>query len=166
VTQPHTPSPVITPEGILPFVLDRKAAQAGVRKWLSTRWFAPNGFKKLAQQEGMQGIYLPFWTYDCQAYSHYHGERGDYYYTTETYTETNSEGQTETKTRQVRHTRWTPVSGSVRRFFDDLLIPAVQSVNLKRLEQLEPWNDTCLGVKFGSEKKFGFRLRSISSYWR
>jgi iron(III) transport system permease protein len=26
--------------------------------------------------------------------------------------------------------------------------------------------DTCLGVKFGSEKKFGFRLRSISSYWR
>jgi Cdc6-like AAA superfamily ATPase len=27
-------------------------------------------------------------------------------------------------------------------------------------------DDTCLGVKFGSEKKFGFRLRSISSYWR
>ena len=30
-------------------------------------------------------IYLPFWTYDTNTTSYYTGERGDYYYVTETY---------------------------------------------------------------------------------
>ena len=59
---------------------------------------------------------------------------------TETYTETNSQGETETKTRQVQHTRWWPASGRVDRSFDDILIPATTSVDCDRLNALEPWH--------------------------
>jgi ribosomal protein S27E len=158
VAQPHSASPVITPEAVLPFSVDAKVARHLLQKWLSSRWFAPNGLKKLAQQEGIQGIYLPFWSYDCQTHSDYRGDRGDHYYTTETYTETDSEGNTETKTRSVQHTSWHSVSGQVQRLFDDMLIPAVQSVNVKRLEQLEPWDLSQL-VPYNSSYLSGFKAQ-------
>ena len=43
---------------------------------------------------------------------------------------------------------------------------AAKAVNFGLIYAMGAKGDTCLGVKFGSEKKFGFRLRSISSYWR
>ncbi len=158
VTQPHAPNPVLAPEAILPFVVGRKQARELIQKWISTRWFAPNGLKKMAQQEGTQGVYLPYWTYDCHTTSHYQGQKGIYYYVTETYTETNSEGKTETKTRQVRRTRWHSVSGRVQRFFDDVLIPAVQSVSTQRLDCLEPWNLSKL-VPYDSSYLSGFKAQ-------
>lgn len=140
VAQPHSPSPVIAPEAVLPFSISQKQARDRIFQWIKSRWFAPSGLKQMAQHEKIQGVYLPFWTYDCQTDSTYSGSRGTHYYVTETYTDTNEKGETVTKTRQVQHTRWTPTSGRVSRFFDDVLIPAVQSVNVQRLEQLEPWN--------------------------
>ena len=52
------------------------------------------------------------------------GERGDDYYTTETYTTQNSRGESVTQTRRVKHTRWTPASGHVEHFHDDVLVMA------------------------------------------
>ncbi len=140
VAQPKLADPTLAPEGIVPFTIDRKAARDHIQHWIGSRWFAPNALKPLAQQEKIQGVYLPFWTYDSYTTSHYSGDRGEYYYVTETYTETNDKGETETKTREVRHTRWYSVSGTVSRFFDDILIPGTKLVNLKRLEALEPWH--------------------------
>lgn len=139
VTQAHSASPVITPEGLLPFRLNDKAARDRMYKWIKSRWFAPNQLKKTAQHESLQGVYLPFWTYDCHTSSRYHGQRGTYYYTTETYTETDSNGNRVTKTRQVRHTRWSSASGTVARNFDDLLIPGSKTLKQTWLDQLEPW---------------------------
>jgi len=158
VAQPHSASPVVTPEAVLPFVVSQKAARAKIQKWLNSRWFAPNGLKKLAQQEGIQGVYLPFWTYDCHTVSHYIGERGTHYYVTETYTETNSEGKPETKTRQVQRTRWRSHSGQVSRFFDDILIPGSESVNTQRLEALEPWDLSKL-VPYDASYLSGFKAQ-------
>jgi hypothetical protein len=47
---------------------------------------------------------------------------------TETYT-TQENGQTVTRTRQVRHTRWSYVSGVHSDFFDDVLIPAGKTLD-------------------------------------
>lgn len=140
VAQPKLADPTLAPEGIVPFTIDRQKARESIQRWIGSRWFAPNALKQLAQQEKIQGVYLPFWTYDSYTTSHYSGERGEYYYITETYTETNDQGETETKTREVRHTRWYFVSGMVSRFFDDVLIPATKLVNIKRLNALEPWH--------------------------
>ncbi|MDJ0899390.1 MAG: hypothetical protein QNJ55_11320 [Xenococcus sp. MO_188.B8] len=139
VAQPKQADPTLAPQGIIPFTIGRKEARENLQTWIRQRWFAPNDLKQLAQPEKIQGMYLPFWTYDAFTKSQYRGERGEYYYETETYTEKNEEGKTETKTRQVRHTRWYQVSGWVQRFFDDVLIPATKLVDHKRLEKLEPW---------------------------
>jgi hypothetical protein len=85
-------------------------------------------------------VYLPFWTYDTNTTSFYTGERGDHYYTTETYYESDGKGRQVARTRQVRHTRWSPASGTVTRWFDDILVPATVSMPPNRLEALEPWD--------------------------
>ncbi len=140
VTQTEASSAVILPESLLPFKVERKQAHVLLQNWLKNLWWAPSSLSQLAQQEKMQGVYLPFWTYDCQTHSHYDGERGTHYYVTETYQARNSDGEMETKTRQVRKTRWHRCSGNISRFFDDILIPATTAVEGDRLGQLEPWD--------------------------
>ncbi len=140
VTQAKSSDPLVTPEGILPCTVSQKEARDRIRKWIHNRWFAPNALKQMAQQEGIQGVYLPYWTYDSYTISHYHGQRGEYYYVTETYTTTNEDGETVTETREVCHTHWYPVSGTVERFFDDILIPGSLRVSGKNLDNLEPWD--------------------------
>ncbi|NEP88144.1 MAG: hypothetical protein F6K18_15615 [Okeania sp. SIO2C2] len=135
VASPTSSDPTILPEGLIPFTIGRKKAREEVQSWINKLWFAPNALKKLAQMEKIKGIYLPFWTYDAYTATNYRGQRGVYYYTTETYTENQ-----ETKTRTVRHTMWYSASGQVSRFFDDILISATFSVDKKRLDALEPWH--------------------------
>jgi DNA-directed RNA polymerase subunit RPC12/RpoP len=140
VAQPRDADPVVAPEGVLPFRVTQGQATDSIRSWLGSLWFAPNALKRMAQQEGVGGVYIPFWTYDAYTLSEYEGQRGEHYYTTETYTETDSQGRTETKTRQVQHTRWWPASGTVERWFDDILVPATKSLPPARLAALEPWD--------------------------
>jgi hypothetical protein len=140
VAQPRAADPIIAPESVLPFALTVDAARDGVKRWIASLWFAPNALKRLARHEGLSGVYLPFWTYDARTTSEYRGERGEHYYVTEQYTETDSHGRRVSKTRQVRHTRWYPASGRVARDFDDVLVPATTSLTQDRLRALEPWD--------------------------
>jgi predicted RNA-binding Zn-ribbon protein involved in translation (DUF1610 family) len=140
VAEPKSADPTLAPEGILPFCITQQQANASLREWLRSRWFAPNALKTFAQTEAIRGVYLPFWTYDTNTTSFYNGERGDHYYTTETYYERDSKGNQVARTRQVRHTRWSPASGTVTRWFDDILVPATVSMPQNRLEALEPWD--------------------------
>jgi len=121
--KPASDNDIVTPEAILPFSVSRDQATGAFKKWIHSLWFAPNAIKNESRQRQMQGVYRPFWTYDSHTVSHWTGERGDYYYTTEHYT-TQENGKTVTRTRQVRHTRWSYVSGVYSEFFDDVLISA------------------------------------------
>ena len=129
-------SDVISPEAVVPFAITQEQAQQSFKKWISSLWFAPSEIKRDSQQKQMQGVYRPYWTYDAHTVSHWTGERGDYYYTTETYT-TQENGQNVTRTRQVRHTRWTFVSGVYSDFFDDVLISAGHTTDFTTEFQLE-----------------------------
>jgi hypothetical protein len=140
VAQPKAADPMVAPEGVLPFGIPPERARASIKEWLATRWFAPNALKTMARQESVGGVYLPFWTYDAETQSDYTGQRGEYYYVTETYTDRDAQGRTVTRTRQVRHTRWYPVSGRVARAFDDILIAATKGLPRKYLDALEPWD--------------------------
>lgn len=112
---------VITPEALVPFLITQKQAEGKFSEWLGGLWFAPSALSSDAHLKSFQGVYKPFWTYDSHTISNWTGQRGDYYYTTETYTE-NENGQMVTKTRQVQHTRWTFCSGTYQDFFDDVLV--------------------------------------------
>jgi predicted RNA-binding Zn-ribbon protein involved in translation (DUF1610 family) len=128
----------VAPEAVLPFGVDRAGLRTALQKWVSSRWFAPSGLKKVAAAESSRSTYLPHWTYDARTTSKYDGQRGEHYWDTETYTETVN-GETTTKTRQVRKTRWYPASGVVHRDFDDVLVIGTTHVSRKHLDALEPW---------------------------
>lgn len=140
VAQPKSADPILTPGGVLPFCVTQQQASANLRQWLSSRWFAPNDLKRFAEPEAIHGIYLPFWTYDTNTTTNYTGQRGEYYYVTETYYERDAQGREVQRTREVRHTRWYPASGTVTGSFDDVLIPATTSLSSDRLTALEPWD--------------------------
>jgi LSD1 subclass zinc finger protein len=129
----------IKPRALLPFSITSRQASESFQQWVASRWFAPSELKKRAQQSAIHGAYLPAWTYDSDTKSAYTGERGEHYYETETYTETEN-GQTVTKTREVQRTRWWPASGIVFNKFDDLLVMASESLPPKLLGHLQPWD--------------------------
>lgn len=66
----------IPPDGIIPFQIDRAQAQRLFRKWVKTRWFAPGGLKKTFQEGCLQGMYVPFWSFDAEADAFYQGRGG------------------------------------------------------------------------------------------
>jgi predicted RNA-binding Zn-ribbon protein involved in translation (DUF1610 family) len=108
---------VIRPSGILPFKVTKESALEKFKTWIGKGFFAPGNLKRLARLDNIRSVYLPFWTYDAQTFSEWQAEAGYYYYTTETYMEGN-----ETKSRQVRHTRWEWVSGYLDKPFNDVLV--------------------------------------------
>jgi DNA-directed RNA polymerase subunit RPC12/RpoP len=130
---------MLCPESVLPFAITQRQAIGQFTQWIGSRWFAPSNLKNLANLGQLSGVYLPFWTYDSMTYTHYTGMRGDDYWVTETYTTTEN-GQTVQRTRQVRKTRWTYVSGEVDHFFDDVLVCASRSLPANDVNELEPWD--------------------------
>lgn len=140
VLAPAEAQPWVAPESLLPFANTRQQAADAVRSWLASRWFAPSALKRIGRPEAIQGVYLPFWTYDAHATCHYSGLRGEHYTETESYTVRDAQGREETRRREVVKTRWFPASGTVARWFDDVLVPATLSLPRERLDALEPWD--------------------------
>lgn len=129
---------LIKPKYVLPFKIERKPANELFIKWVGGLWFAPGDLKKYAENsaEKLNGVYMPFWTYDTDTTTRYTGMRGDHYYVTESYTDS----QGKTQTRSVQKTRWTPASGTVYNNFDDVLVCASHSLPEKLVHNLEPWD--------------------------
>ena len=126
----------IKPAALVPFALEQTAAKDAMKGWLGNLWFAPNGLAKYARDGAkMQGIYVPFWTYDAQTESDYTGQRGDTYFVTQTVIRDGKPVRV-----QVPRIRWTPRRGRVRRFFDDVLILASPSLPKTHTDALEPWD--------------------------
>jgi predicted RNA-binding Zn-ribbon protein involved in translation (DUF1610 family) len=130
---------LIKPKSLLPFAVERNRANGQFAQWLGGLWFAPSALKNAAESGKLNGVYLPAWTFDAQTTSDYTGQRGDYYYVTETYTETVN-GRQETRTRQVRHTRWGYASGTVYVPFDDVLVLADRSLPDRLRAKLADWD--------------------------
>jgi DNA-directed RNA polymerase subunit RPC12/RpoP len=119
---------LIRPESLVPFRIDRKQAVQRFRAWLSRLWFRPNDLKRQGQLAQITGAYLPFWTFDAFTTSWWTAEAGYHYYVTVEYQETDSQGNTVTRTRQEQRTRWEPASGHHAEFFDDELVCGSQGV--------------------------------------
>jgi predicted RNA-binding Zn-ribbon protein involved in translation (DUF1610 family) len=150
---------VFKPRGLLAFKIRREDAQTAFRDWIQSLWFAPNALKKRATQvERLQGVYMPYWTYDCQADTQYTGQRGEHYWVTETYT-VNVNGRNETQTRMVQKTHWYPASGQVRNGFDDVLVLASDSLAKDKTDALEPWDLSNISP-YQDEYLSGFKAES------
>ncbi|MFK7858970.1 MAG: hypothetical protein AB8B64_09120 [Granulosicoccus sp.] len=130
----------IKPKGVLPFSITAEQAGESYRQWLGKRWFAPNALKKYARSDAeLNGVYVPYWTYDSDTATAYRGQRGEVYYVTQRYTTTQN-GRTVTRTRQVPKVRWYPASGRTSRHFDDVLVGATKTLPRKITDWLAPWD--------------------------
>lgn len=160
VLEPRT-SKRIKPKGVMPFVLSEDKARDAMTTWLGRLWFAPGNLKEYARKgRKMNGLYVPYWTYDAQTESDYAGQRGTYYYTTETYTTTEN-GKSVTRTRQVRHTRWHRVSGHISKWFDDILVLASKSLPKRFTDKLAPWDLSAL-VDFSPNYIAGYHAEAYT----
>lgn len=131
---------LISPESLLPFLIDKRGAKDKFRAWLKGLWFAPSKLKKYARDDAkLIGIYIPYWTYDSNTTSSYTGARGDTYYVNERVS-FEQNGRMVTEVRQVPKIRWTNVRGRVSRAFDDVLISASSSLPRQIVDQLQPWD--------------------------
>ncbi len=146
------------PKGLLPFRIDRNGTLEAYQTWIKARWFAPNDLKKKARVDArLTGVYIPYWTYDSNVTTDYRGQRGEHYWVTEHYTDSNGNRQS----RQVRKTRWYPASGRVYDTFDDLLVIASQTLERKKLAKLEPWDIGDI-EPYRDEYLAGFRSESYT----
>lgn len=130
----------IKPKGLLPFKINARQAKDAYVNWLNTLWFAPSELKKYAREDaGLNGVYIPYWTYDSDTVTAYEGQRGDVYYVTRMVT-TTINGRRVRRRQQVPKIRWTYVSGRTSRHFDDVLVGATQTLPRKITDWLEPWD--------------------------
>lgn len=130
----------IKPRGLLPFAMNEGGARTALTGWLGSLWFAPSGLMDYARKgRKMNGIYVPYWTFDADTKSQYRGQRGTHYYETKTIMRDGKRQQV-----RVRKTRWRPASGRVGRFFDDVLVLASKSLPKKYTDGLEPWDLSAL----------------------
>jgi len=151
----------ITPKSLIPFILTHKEAQRLFKKWVGSRWFAPNAFKKYLDGDNtLTGYYLPYWTYDSDTISSYHGLRGDVYYVTVTKTIVQNGRQRQIRVQEPR-INWTPVSGTVYVSFDDITIGATKTISRAILDSLEPWDTTSL-VPFDEKYLSGFEAEEYT----
>ena len=123
------------PESVLPFKVSEEQGREKIRAWYGHVWFAPTRLKRAAMTDTVHGVYLPYWTFDAKVTATWTAEAGHYYYTTESY----RDGKGNRQTRQVRHVRWEPASGSLDHVFDDELVPASRGVDTNLLRAVEPF---------------------------
>jgi ribosomal protein S27E len=151
----------IKPRGLLPFALKEEEARDRLRRWLGSLWFAPGGVQSYARAgRAMNGIYVPFWTYDADTRSAYRGKRGTIYHERQTVT-VNVNGRRERREQMVQKIRWTPVAGQVARFFDDVLILASRALPKTYTDGLAPWDLSAL-EPYRPEYLAGFRAEGYT----
>lgn len=138
-------------DGVIPFRIPEEKANELFTRWVHSRWFAPGDFRHAGERGKLNGVYLPYWTFDAMTFNRYRGERGERY--------TVTTGGTGKDSKSETRVRWTPASGSFQKFFDDVLIHAATGLPATNIARLAPWplNDA---IPFTPEFLAGFFSRT------
>lgn len=141
----------LKPHWLLPFRIALEEARTRFQVWARSLWFAPSRLAKEASAGNIEGMYVPYWTFDAATISRYTGQRGD------DHTETVQSSDGKRSERTV--TEWTSVRGTVEQDFDDVLVMASRSLSEKHADALQPWDLTAL-VPYRDEFVSGFRAET------
>lgn len=138
----------MAPGGVCPFTVTKEQAGSRFLSWLKGKLFCPSKVKKQAKAREMQGVYLPYWTFDCDTDSEY---RADY---SKSHTRTVN-GKTET------YTTWHNTSGYYSRSFDDEETVASDRYDASLLAGIGKF-DTQNNVEYKPEYVAGFAAERYS----
>jgi DNA-directed RNA polymerase subunit RPC12/RpoP len=136
----------IKPTSIVPFRQTKIQVKSIYQKWIKGKLYAPKALKKEIPDSMVQGVYLPFWTYDTNTIARYDGRVGQYYYVTV------GSGK---NARTVRRTRWFRISGTMQKFFDDILIQASKRLDQKVVRKMGDYQ-TNSSIVYDSRYLAGF----------
>ena len=134
VVEAPTESNHVRPAGLLAFAVDRNAAARSFRSWVSGLWFRPNDLKEKSSVTDMQGVYVPFWTFDALTHNRWTAEAG-YHYTVQVEAIENGRRVMRSETR----TRWEPAAGFLEKAFDDVPVPASKGLPPGLARGIEPF---------------------------
>lgn len=130
------------PDYIIPFKLDKKKAMEAFENDFSKRPFLPDVFKSKKRIEEMTGVYVPFWTFDCDC-------DANIVYRGETVTHWSDSEYDYTKTDYYKLLR----SGSIS--FANIPVDASEKTDNTYMEAIEPFNYDD-AVKFNTSYLSGF----------
>jgi hypothetical protein len=129
------------PEFVIGFVVTPDEAREKFGHWIqSNAWFRPGDLRTSRVAEKQKGVYLPFWSFSMLAQSQWQTSIGEYWYRTETYTTTDSDGKTVTKTRRVRETEWWPLGGRHHRYYSGYLVSGSKGLSQTDAERIKPFH--------------------------
>ncbi len=127
------------PTFALGFVVTKERALAQARAWIRRPLFAPGAFRR-AEPSDVRGLYLPAYLYTAMVTAQYDAEIGENYTVVETYTTTDSKGNTVTRTRTRTKTEWRSLSGSWGAYVDDVVVTASAGLPNAELQRVEPFD--------------------------
>ena len=131
---------LIRPESLVPFKIAQNKASALFREWIKGLWFRPSDLKHKAKMTEIQGVYVPYWTFDAHVESEWTAEAGYHYYETEYYED--EEGKE--RERKVLRTRWEPAWGGREDDFDDVLACASKGLPVALADRLTTFDTRAL----------------------
>jgi len=112
----------IRPESLVPLDVSRADVEQHFRRWLKRLWFRPGELQRTKRFDAV-GIYVPFWTFDCQVHSDWSADAGHYYYVTVPKM-VMVNGKARMQMVQERRIRWVPAFGQRDDAYDDELVNA------------------------------------------
>lgn len=138
----------IVPDGIVPFKIDKHKVQETFNKWINRRWLAPGKLKHLYESGKIQGVYIPYWTFDADVVCDYSAEGGKH----RKVEVKKDDGTTETRTE----TDWYNTHGRVKEFFDDVQVRGSRNLKDSLLKGIEPYDTKKKLVSYSPEYLSGY----------
>jgi len=129
------------PEFVVGFAVTPEQAQEKFRRWIAeNNWFRPGDLRSARIEEKLKGVYLPFWSFSMLAESDWSADIGEYWWKTETYTTTDKDGKTVTKTRRVRQTEWWDLRGNHHCYYSAYLVSGSRGLPQHDAERIKPFH--------------------------
>lgn len=122
----------IVPDGVIPFLIDKRDIKQKYEKWINKRWLAPGKLKKFYETGKMQGIYVPYWTFDADVDCPYTAQGGK--------ERKEKIKKSDGSVTEKIVTDWYHTSGRVKEFFDDVQIHASNNLKPSLIKGVEPFD--------------------------
>lgn len=110
-------------EYVVPFSLNKEICRDLFKSWTKSLWFLPLDFHKKIQMDEFESLYIPYWSFEVEATSHYNCTVSH---------------QSIIAGQQDSWSKW-PTTGVVFQKYSELLICASDSPESSFLKELEPW---------------------------
>ena len=132
-------------ESLVPFEIPDTQVDALYRQWLGEGFFRPKDIREKSSSHQMRAVFVPIWNCQGAAQSSWSASAGYYRERQESYTRTDSDGNSVQDTRSV--TDWRPASGDHQGDYGRVLISASKGLP-------QDWVQRLGGINWQKETKY------------